>query len=316
MPRTFCGSLRAGEVPGGAGQCLGSQTTAGQLPGFQRLAGFAGHCPLLSQSARASRSRICPPPMPICASPPATGTSWCGCARPSPTAFTATWTGSFPAFSIRPKSGLRPFCQASLDLMVERFSPAQLSRRPRQALAAVAGPPERGGAQNRGPPTQAIGQRTAAGPAPEQTLMLQRTLSQLVELYRGLEKSITSAGPRGRLLAGAHPGSAAHLHRRLWRYPGGGLDGRTGTAHASGRRCAGSAPMPAWCPEANKPAARTRNRSSGRCSSAATNASRMSCCRPWKRFVSTVQKICAEPLKNWTRGGLIPSLRWPNDWCA
>ncbi len=33
------------------------------------------------------------------------------------------------------KSGLDPFSKASLELMEDRFSPAQLSRRPRQALA-------------------------------------------------------------------------------------------------------------------------------------------------------------------------------------
>jgi hypothetical protein len=45
------------------------------------------------------------------------------------------WHRLFPGFLDAGKSGLTPLCQASLDLMVDRFSPQQMSRRPREALA-------------------------------------------------------------------------------------------------------------------------------------------------------------------------------------
>jgi transposase len=95
----------------------------------------------------------------------------------------------FPGFLSVDKSGLDPFCRASLDLMEDRFSPAQLSRRPRQALAEWLG--RRGVTQ---PPDTANQLKQLAKdvlePAPEQTVMLQQTLAQLVGLYRGLEQSI------------------------------------------------------------------------------------------------------------------------------
>ena len=40
----------------------------------------------------------------------------------------------FPGFLSVSKGGLDPFCKASLELMEDRFSPSQLSRRPGQAL--------------------------------------------------------------------------------------------------------------------------------------------------------------------------------------
>ena len=49
----------------------------------------------------------------------------------------------FPGFLSAGKSGLEPFCQASLELMEDRFSPAQLRRRPRQSPGPMAGPPRR-----------------------------------------------------------------------------------------------------------------------------------------------------------------------------
>jgi transposase len=95
----------------------------------------------------------------------------------------------FAGFLSMSKSGLEPFSKASLDLMQDRFSPAQLSRRPRQALAEWLG--RRGVTK----PQEAAVQlkQLAKGvlpPAPEQTVMLQQTLAQLVSLYRGLEESI------------------------------------------------------------------------------------------------------------------------------
>jgi transposase len=96
----------------------------------------------------------------------------------------------FPGFLNVQKSGLCPFCKASLDLMVDRFSPEQLSRRPRKALADWLG---RHGVEQ---PDEVAAQlkqlaKGVLGPAPEQTIMLQRSLAKLIELYRGLEESIT-----------------------------------------------------------------------------------------------------------------------------
>jgi transposase len=95
----------------------------------------------------------------------------------------------FPGFLTVAKSGLEPFSKASLELMEDRFSPAQLSHRPRQALAEWLG--RRGVDQPQETATQ-LKQlaKEALEPAPEQTVMLQQTLAQLVGLYRGLETSI------------------------------------------------------------------------------------------------------------------------------
>jgi hypothetical protein len=73
--------------------------------------------------------------------------------------------------------------------MEDRFSPAQLRRRPRQALAQWLG--RRGVTQPRDTADQLkqLAQQ-ALEPAPEQTFLLQHTLAQLVGLYRGLEQSI------------------------------------------------------------------------------------------------------------------------------
>jgi transposase len=96
----------------------------------------------------------------------------------------------FPRFLSADQSGLVPFGQASLDMMEEaRFSPAQLSRRPRQSLADWL---ERRGVCE---PVQAADQlkelaKEALQPAPQQTRMLQHTLAELVGVYRGLDQSI------------------------------------------------------------------------------------------------------------------------------
>jgi transposase len=96
----------------------------------------------------------------------------------------------FPGFLSEGKSALEPFSKASLELMEDRFSPAQLRRRPRQALAQWLG--RRGVTQPRDTADQLkqLAQQ-ALEPAPEQTFLLQHTLAQLVGLYRGLEQSIT-----------------------------------------------------------------------------------------------------------------------------
>jgi transposase len=95
----------------------------------------------------------------------------------------------FPGFLTPGKSGIAPLSEASLDLMIDRFSPAELSRRPAKALAQWL---ERRGQEE---PQKVAAQlkelaKTTLGPAPEQTVLLQRTLSQLVGLYRGLQASV------------------------------------------------------------------------------------------------------------------------------
>jgi transposase len=95
----------------------------------------------------------------------------------------------FPGFLSIEKSGLAPFCTVSLDLMEDRFSPDQLSRRPKRAL--VQWLRRRGISQ----PEEIAGKlkelaKAVLPPAPEQTAMLQRTLSKLIRLFRGLEDSI------------------------------------------------------------------------------------------------------------------------------
>ena len=95
----------------------------------------------------------------------------------------------FPGFLSEAKSGLTPFCQASLDLMGERFSPAEMRRRPRGALGQWLA--RRGVSEPHAVAAQLKElAKGALSPAPEQTVLLQRTLSQLVGIYRGLEGSI------------------------------------------------------------------------------------------------------------------------------
>ncbi len=95
----------------------------------------------------------------------------------------------FPGFLSVGKSGLEPFSNASLELMEDRFSPTQLSRRPRQALTEWLG---RRGVTEPRDAADRLKQlaKKVLPPAPEQTVMLQQTLAQLVGLYRNLEQSI------------------------------------------------------------------------------------------------------------------------------
>jgi transposase len=95
----------------------------------------------------------------------------------------------FPGFLSAGKSGLEPFSRASLGLMEDRFSPVQLSRRPRQRLAQWLG--RHGVTQARDTADQ-LKQlaKQVLPPDPDQTVMLQQTLAQLVGLYRNLEQSI------------------------------------------------------------------------------------------------------------------------------
>jgi len=95
----------------------------------------------------------------------------------------------FPGFLSAGKSPLEPFSKASLELMQERFSPAQLRRRSRQALSQWLG---RRGVTHPQEVAEQLKQlaKNVLEPAPEQTFMLQQSLAQLVGLYRGIEQSI------------------------------------------------------------------------------------------------------------------------------
>jgi transposase len=96
----------------------------------------------------------------------------------------------FPGFLLPAKSGLEPFGKVSLEMMEEdRFSPAQLSRRSRQSLAEWLGRRGVEQPQDKADKLKELA-KDVLGPAPEQTVTLQRTLAQLVGVYRSLEQSI------------------------------------------------------------------------------------------------------------------------------
>jgi transposase len=97
----------------------------------------------------------------------------------------------FPGFLDQTKSGLRPFSKASLDMMSERFSPQQVAHRRHQTMAQWLSHRSVEDSKTVASQLQTLA-RTTAGPATEQVAMLQRSLSQLVELYQGLQKSITA----------------------------------------------------------------------------------------------------------------------------
>ena len=94
-----------------------------------------------------------------------------------------------PGFLDSTQSGLSPFCEASLELMRQRFSPQQIRRRGRRTLMAWLG-------QHGIEQPQAVADQLktlahqALEPAPDQTVMLQQSLAQLVDLYGGLSRSI------------------------------------------------------------------------------------------------------------------------------
>lgn len=93
----------------------------------------------------------------------------------------------FPGFLSAEQSGLTPFCEASVDLMSERFSAAEIVRRRTlgQWLARRAvSEPHAVAAQLKDLA------KTALMPAPEQTVLLQRSLGHLVRLYGDLQQSI------------------------------------------------------------------------------------------------------------------------------
>jgi hypothetical protein len=80
-------------------------------------------------------------------------------------------------------------CEASLDSMSERFSPAELRARRREVLGQWLA--RRGVSEPHAVAAKLKDlAKDALSPAPEQTVLLQRTLSQLVGIYRGLQGSI------------------------------------------------------------------------------------------------------------------------------
>jgi transposase len=97
----------------------------------------------------------------------------------------------FPSFLSADQSGLAPFCEASLELMSEQFSAAAIRRRSQSSLGQWLA--RRGVAE----PLAVAGQlrelaKRALMPAPEQLVLLQRSLGHLVGLYRNLQQSIGS----------------------------------------------------------------------------------------------------------------------------
>ncbi len=97
----------------------------------------------------------------------------------------------FPCF-LSPQSGLQPFGKVSLEMMAEdRFSPAQLRRRTRRSLAQWL---QRRGVEQPQEKADQLGRlaKEVLGPAPEQTVTLQRTLAQVVGVYGSLEKAIAA----------------------------------------------------------------------------------------------------------------------------
>jgi transposase len=95
----------------------------------------------------------------------------------------------FPSFLSADKSGLTPFCEASLDLMSREFSATAVRQRSQASLGQwlarrCVAEPHAVAAQLRELA------KAALVPAPEQVLLLQRSLGYLVELYRNLQHSI------------------------------------------------------------------------------------------------------------------------------
>jgi transposase len=97
----------------------------------------------------------------------------------------------FPGFLDGAQSGIVPFSRASLDLMEENFSPAQLARRQLSALAQWL--EDRGVEQAHEKAAQLKDlARKALPPERSAVPILQSIVSKLVSLYRGLDGSISA----------------------------------------------------------------------------------------------------------------------------
>lgn len=95
----------------------------------------------------------------------------------------------FPGFLEGSQSGIAPFSRASLELMEERFSPAEMARRPVAALARWL--EERGveSAQEKARQLKELAKKALA-PESSAAPILQGIVARLVSLYRDLDKSI------------------------------------------------------------------------------------------------------------------------------
>ena len=96
-----------------------------------------------------------------------------------------------PGFLDQAKSGLAPFCKASLDLMAEGLSHQKINHRSQSALSQWLGHRQ---VEEPGEVARKLKKlaKSVPGAAPQQTLLLQNTLSRQIELYRCLDKNIES----------------------------------------------------------------------------------------------------------------------------
>jgi hypothetical protein len=220
----------------------------------------------------------------------------------------------FPGFLSVGQSPLEPFSKASLDLMADRFSPAQLRRRPRQALSEWLGRRGITQAPETADQLKQFAQQVLP-PAPEQTVMLQQTLAQLVALYRNLEQSIARIDREVAHWLARTPGAW------LTSIPGFGITLAAGwTAelgppsqwHSVRQLCSYSGVVP----KTKQTGGSQKEPRVGAVQPRCNKHSKMSCCRPWNRSSNITPKSCVEPLKNSKPTKHTPSLRWPNAWCA
>jgi hypothetical protein len=135
----------------------------------------------------------------------------------------------FPAFLDGSKSGLAPFCQASLELMAEGLCPARISRR---RLAALAGWLQRRGVEDAPEKARQLKElaRECLPPDPQEAAILQTIVRRLANLYRGLDESISALDREVAYWLAANARGAADVN---WRNGGDarvGLGGRTGRA--------------------------------------------------------------------------------------
>jgi len=176
----------------------------------------------------ASRSATCPKPIPICGSPPRPGYAGAdahGGLQPHPQL-------RGPALSGFPFRGQKvvwsPSPKPAWKLMADRFSPAQLSRRPRQALAEWLG--RRGVTQ---PETRPISSNASPRMCWHRPQSKRSCSSRPWPNWWAATKTWNRACPdrsRGRPLAGQNPRGLVDFDSGLWDYAGGRLDRRTGAA--------------------------------------------------------------------------------------
>ena len=220
----------------------------------------------------------------------------------------------FPGFLSAGKSGLEPFSRASLALMEDRFSPVQLSRRPRQHLAQWLG--RHGVTQARDTADQ-LKQlaKHVLPPAPDQTVMLQQTLAQLVGLYRNLEQSIERLDREVAYWLARTPGAW------LTSIPGFGITLAAGwTAelgppsqwHSVRQLCSYSGVVPRTKQTGGPDKEPVVGAVGQRCNKRLKNV----VLQATEKVIRTARKSCAKPPSNSKPAGRTPPLPWPNAWCA